>query len=102
GRPDETAAFYNRYAGGVHALVFRLMGPDGELDDVVHDVFVRAIESLPRLRDPMALRSWLFGIAVHVTRIRFQRRTRQRWLRFMEPEHVPDLPVAWVPDASLR
>jgi len=89
GRADAGAAFYDRYAGAVHALVFRLMGPDGELDDVVHDVFVRALESLPKLRDPSALRSWLFGIACRAVMIRFQKRRRGRWLRFMAPEDVP-------------
>jgi RNA polymerase sigma-70 factor (ECF subfamily) len=93
GRSDAAAAFYDRYARGVHGFVFRLMGPDGEVDDVVHDVFVRALESLPRLRQPSALRSWLFGIAVRCARIRLQRRTRQRWLRFMAPEDVPEVPT---------
>jgi hypothetical protein len=68
----------------------RMMGPDGELDDVVHDIFVRALESPPRLRDPSALKSWLFGITVRTVRIRFQKRTRQRWLRFVAPEHAPE------------
>ncbi len=99
GRLDASAAFYDRYARTVHALVFRLMGPDGELDDVVHDVFVRAFESLPRLRDPSALRSWLFGVAVRTVGIRFQKRTRQRWLRFMAPEEVPEM--ATVPQTEL-
>lgn len=99
GRLDAGAAFYDRHARAVHALVFRLMGPDRDLDDVVHDVFVRALESLPRLRDPSALRSWLLGIVVRTVGICFQRRTRQRWLRFMAPEQVPD--VAVLPDMGI-
>lgn len=91
GRLDAGAAFYDRHVQAIHALVFRLMGPDGEIDDVVHDVFVRALESLPRLREPAALRSWLFGIAVRAVAIRFQKRSRQRWLRFMAPEDVPEI-----------
>jgi len=91
GRLDAGAAFYDRHVQSIHAIVFRLMGPDGEIDDVVHDVFVRALESLPRLRDPAALRSWLFGIAVRAVAIRFQKRTRQRWLRFMTPDEVPEV-----------
>lgn len=94
GRLDAGAAFYDRHVQAIHALVFRLMGPDAEIDDVVHDVFVRALESLPRLRDPAALRSWLFGIAVRVVAIRFQKRSRQRWLRFMAPEDVPEVTSA--------
>jgi RNA polymerase sigma-70 factor, ECF subfamily len=94
GRLDAGAAFYDRHVHGIHALVFRLMGPDGEIDDVVHDVFVRALESLPRLREPAALRSWLFGIAVRAVAIRFQKRSRQRWLRFMAPDEVPEVAVS--------
>jgi RNA polymerase sigma-70 factor (ECF subfamily) len=93
GRLDAGAAFYDRYARSVHALVFRLMGPDTDIDDVVHDVFVRALESLGRLRDPSALRSWLYGIAVRTVAIRFQKRSRGRWLRFMAPEEVPESAV---------
>ena len=99
GRADAAAAFYTRYAKTVHGLVFRLMGPDSEVDDVVHDVFVRALEGLPRLRDPMALRPWVVGISVRAVGIRFQRRTRQRWLRFMPPDEVPE--VASFPDTGL-
>jgi RNA polymerase sigma-70 factor (ECF subfamily) len=76
------------------------MGPDGEIDDVVHDVFVRALESLPRLREPAALRSWLFGIAVRAVAIRFQKRSRQRWLRFMAPEDVPEVAAVSAPASS--
>ncbi len=100
GRLDAGAAFYDRHAQAIHALVFRLMGPDRELDDVVHDVFVRALESLPRLREPAALRSWLFGIAVRTVGIRFQRRSRQRWLRFMAPEELPE--IATLPTTELE
>ncbi len=101
GRLDARAAFYDRHVQAIHALVFRLMGPDGEVDDVVHDVFVRALESLPRLRDPAALKSWLFGIAVRAVAIRFQTRSRQRWLRFMAPEEVPDMAAATAPSSEL-
>lgn len=93
GRLDAASAFYDRHADAVHRLVFRLLGPDGELEDVVHDVFVRALESIERLRDPGALRAFVFGIAVMVVRIKIQRRSRQRWLRFMAPEEVPEVAV---------
>jgi RNA polymerase sigma-70 factor (ECF subfamily) len=101
GRLDAGAAFYDRHVQAIHALVFRLMGPDAEIDDVVHDVFVRALESLPRLREPAALRSWLFGIAVRAVAIRFQRRSRQRWLRFMAPDEVPEVASAGAASADL-
>jgi RNA polymerase sigma-70 factor (ECF subfamily) len=100
GRPHAATAFYDQNVDAVHGLVFRLLGPDAELEDVVHDVFVRAIESLARLRDPSALKGWLFGIAVRTVRIRIQRRMRRRWLHFMAPEDVPEV-ATLDPDAAL-
>lgn len=99
GRADAASALYERHVDSIQRLVYRLMGPDTELEDVVHDVFLRALESLKRLRDPAALRPWLFGIAIRVIRIRIQRRVRQRWLKVMPPESVPE--VASTPDMGL-
>jgi len=99
GRADAASALYERHVEGIQRLVFRLMGPDTEIEDVVHDVFLRALESIARLRDPAALRPWLIGIAIRVVRIRIQRRMRQRWLKVMPPESVPE--VATTPDMDL-
>ena len=96
GRADAASALYERHVESIERLVYRLLGPDTELEDVVHDVFLRALESIKRLRDPAALRPWLFGIAIRVVRIRIQRRMRQRWLKIMPPENVPE--VATTPD----
>jgi RNA polymerase sigma-70 factor (ECF subfamily) len=99
GRADAASALYERHVEGIQRLVFRLMGPDTEIEDVVHDVFLRALESIARLRDPAALRPWLIGIAIRVVRIRIQKRMRQRWLKVMPPESVPE--VATTPDMDL-
>jgi RNA polymerase sigma-70 factor (ECF subfamily) len=99
GRADAASALYERHVEAIERLVYRLLGPDTELEDVVHDVFLRALESIKRLRDPAALRPWLFGIAIRVVRIRIQRRMRQRWLKIMPPESVPE--VATTPDLGI-
>jgi RNA polymerase sigma-70 factor (ECF subfamily) len=100
GRADAGAAFYDRHVRAIHALAYRLMGPDPDVEDVVHEVFVRALDSLTSLRDPAALQSWLFGIAVRTVAIRYQRRRRGRWLRFMAPEDVPQVTTS--PDPDVR
>jgi RNA polymerase sigma-70 factor (ECF subfamily) len=99
GRVDALAALYDRHVDAVHGVVFRVLGPDRDHDDVVQDVFVRALESLPRLRDPSVLRSWLVGIAVMTIRIHLQRRRRQRWLRFLPSHELPE-PAAPSDDAA--
>jgi RNA polymerase sigma-70 factor (ECF subfamily) len=90
GAPAAVAALYDRHVALIHGVVFRVLGPDRDHDDVVQDVFVRALESLPRLRDPKALRGWMVGIAVMTIRIYLQRRRRQRWLRFLPSHELPE------------
>lgn len=94
GSPGAAAAFHDRYAHQIHGLLFRMLGPDPELEDTLHDVFVRALEALPALRDPAALDSWIMGVAVRTVRTRLQRRARRWWLKFLPAENLPE-PVAW-------
>jgi RNA polymerase sigma-70 factor, ECF subfamily len=93
GHPAAAVAFHDRFAGKVHAFLYRMLGADQELEDTVHDVFVRALEALPTLRDPAALDSWMMGVTVRTARTRLQRRARRWWLRLMPTDTVPE-PVA--------
>ena len=101
GHPGAAAALHDRFARRVRGLLFRLLGVDSELDDALQDVFVRALESLPRLRDPAAFESWLMGVTVRVARTRLQRRSRRWWLRVMSNEELPE-PAAPPPDYGAR
>lgn len=90
---DAAARLYDRYAPNVRGMVYRLLGPDAERDDVVQDVFVAAITSIRRLRDPSMLKSWLLGIAVGKVRDNLRTRWRRRWLSFLPNEDLPELPA---------
>jgi RNA polymerase sigma-70 factor (ECF subfamily) len=81
---------YDRYASNVRGMVHRLLGPDAEIDDVVQDVFLTAIVSVGKLRDPAALKSWLLGIAVAKARGNLRTRWRRRWLSFLPTEDLPE------------
>jgi RNA polymerase sigma-70 factor (ECF subfamily) len=70
-------ALYRRHAQRVTRAVSRLLGSLDDVDDVVHDAFLIAFESMARLRDPKAFRSWLMQIAV----VRVRRTLRTRRLR---------------------
>jgi RNA polymerase sigma-70 factor (ECF subfamily) len=93
GHPGAAAAFHDRFASRMHGLLYRLLGPDTELEDVLHDAFVRALEALPRLRDPRALESWVMGVTVRTARTCIQKRARRKWLRILPPEEVPETPA---------
>ena len=88
------AALYDRYADHVHRVLYRLLGFDRDLADLHHDVFVRALGSLPNLEDPSALKGWLTMIAVHVAHTSITRRRRRSWLWFMPSEELPEVESA--------
>jgi RNA polymerase sigma-70 factor (ECF subfamily) len=66
-----------------------VLGPDPDIPDVVQDVFLGAMGSLPRLDNASSLKSWLTRIAVFRTRTLI--RKRRRW-RFVESFPFANLP----------
>ena len=85
-----TTVLFDRYSKHVGRLVWSLLGPESESEDIVHEVFLRAFEGIHGLEDASKLKSWLTGITVFTAREWIRRRTRRRWLRFMD--EVPDMP----------
>src|SRR5258706_5588550 len=90
GHLDAGTQLFDRYAPHVRRVLVRVIGPDSELLDLVHDVFVTALESVHRLVDPKALRAWLTQIAVFTARARIRRRVRGRILRFLPFSELPE------------
>jgi RNA polymerase sigma-70 factor, ECF subfamily len=76
------AVFFARYAPEVERLITHLIGLDRELADILQEVFVQALSSVHGLRDPAALKPWLFRIATHCARRTLRSRSRRSWLRF--------------------
>jgi RNA polymerase sigma-70 factor (ECF subfamily) len=76
-RRREPAAFealYRRHAAFALNLAVHIQGTTADVEDIVHDAFVRAHERLPELRDATAFRSWLGSIVVRLVRSRLRRR----------------------------
>lgn len=57
------AAIFDRYAPRVHAFCTRLLNEPHTASDATQDTFVTAAQRLDQLRDPSALRAWLYAIA---------------------------------------
>jgi RNA polymerase sigma-70 factor (ECF subfamily) len=72
---------FRRYAPYVGALVLKLIGRPGDVDDVVQDVFIQAHRGLSKLRDPEAVRPWLRRITVRRARRFLRKRWVLRWFR---------------------
>lgn len=95
GEPWARAALFDRYAPAVARVLRRLMGPEaeGELADLVHDVFVQALCSIDSLRDAEALPAWIRTIATRTAYRAIRSRRARHWLRFWEPSDLPEIRV---------
>ena len=91
--PAAQRAFFTRYARYVQRLALGVLGPDAELGDVMQDTFIAAFRQIKNLRSPEALTEWLRTIAVGVAQNCIRSKTRNRWLLFLAPEQVPEMPL---------
>ena len=88
---------YRRYCRYVGAIVLRLDGRQGDVDDLVQEVFAEAARGIRSLRDPEAVKGWLATIAVRVVRTRL--RMRRMW-RFLGLDEAVDYAELVDPAAS--
>lgn len=79
---DEAAfsALYKRHARHVAGVVYRLLGSDANLEDIVQETFVIGLRQLDSLRDGEALRRWLTTIAIRRVKRDLASRYRRREL----------------------
>jgi RNA polymerase sigma-70 factor (ECF subfamily) len=88
----ELEALYDRYAPSVLGFLRGRGVPDPE--DVLGEVFVSVVQSLPRFEgDEEAFRRWLFTIA-HRRAVDAHRRRSRRPEAAVAPEDLPDLPAS--------
>ena len=72
-------AFCDRFGGHVLRVLTRVLGSDSELEDLHHEVFLRALRGAAKVKDAASLPAWLTSIAVNVARTELKRRARRRW-----------------------
>lgn len=85
GDPGAPSTLFDRYGSHVQRVLARMLGyGEPERADLLHDVFVRALERIGHLKNPGALKSWLTGMTVF---------TAQEWIRRRRragPPHAPE------------
>ncbi|NLE86913.1 MAG: sigma-70 family RNA polymerase sigma factor [Myxococcales bacterium] len=64
---------YRRHAAFALNLAVRIQGGVGDVEDIVHDAFLRAHDRLDELREAGAFRGWLGSIVVRLVRSRLRR-----------------------------
>jgi RNA polymerase sigma-70 factor (ECF subfamily) len=79
---------YRRHAEFAFNLAVRIQGNANDVEDVVHDAFLKAQERLDDLRDSAAFRPWLGSIVVRLVRTKLRRRKLLGALGLTSPEPV--------------
>lgn len=87
------AALFDRHADTIERVLYRVLGVDAEIPDLLQDVFVHAMLGADRFRGCAAsLQPWLVQIAVRRARKCIRRRTTRRWLGLTDTAEPPDTP----------
>ncbi|HEX6277559.1 MAG TPA: RNA polymerase sigma factor [Polyangiaceae bacterium] len=87
GDPAAQRALFERERARVHALLFRVVGSNAHMDDLLQDTFLQVFRSLPTFRGESSLRTWIDRCAVRVAFSHFGRKARAPVL-----ECVQDVP----------
>src|SRR5205085_8607431 len=69
---------FQQYQKGIYNAIYQIVRSEADAADLTQDVFVRAFRALPRLQSPEAFTSWLYRIAVNLSRNFIRDSTRVR------------------------
>jgi RNA polymerase sigma-70 factor, ECF subfamily len=76
GEPAAQRSLFHRERLRVHGLLFRVVGSNAHLDDLLQDTFLEVFRSLPSFRGESSLRTWIDRCAVRVAYAHFARKRR--------------------------
>lgn len=68
---------YSTYSSQVRAHLYRLLGPDCEIDDLTQIVFARAFNALDRFQGNSTFGTWLYRITANTTHNLMRQRFRR-------------------------
>jgi RNA polymerase sigma-70 factor (ECF subfamily) len=81
---DAFTLIYERYKAPIYNYLLHLTGSQELADDLTHDTFLSAYESLPSLRSDSSVCTWLYRIATNRFRDLLRRRMVIRWTPLKE------------------
>lgn len=83
-------AIWNRYCPMVYGFLDRALGNTGESEDLTQEVFWRVFAAIRSLRDPTALRSFIYSSAIRMLRWHLRGKRVRRNLGLLGFRKVPD------------
>jgi RNA polymerase sigma-70 factor, ECF subfamily len=83
-------AVWNRYAPLVYGVLDRALSSASESEDLTQEVFWRVFASIRNLRDPNALRSFLYSSAIRMLRWHLRKKRVRRFLALTNTGELPE------------
>ena len=84
GDPAAQRALFERERRRVHALLYRIVGSNAPMDDLLQETFLQVFRSLPTFRGESSLRTWIDRCAVRVAYAYFGRKPRMTALECVQ------------------
>ena len=75
GDADAFGMLVNHYKDALYSFVYRMTHNAADTEDIVQESFLRAFKNLPSFRITLKFSTWLYTIALNVTRNRMKRRS---------------------------
>ena len=100
GERNAQAEFYEKYKGDVARTVFKVFGPDPDLEDVIQDVFIEAFRSIEKFKGKAKVSTWLYRVAFNVALQRLRKRKRRREVAL--PPSEAAVPCTQTPQRALE
>lgn len=99
GDPSAFRQIFVSHRNDVTRVVFRMIGPSAEIEDIVQEVFLHVYRSLKSFRGESRFSTWLYRLAVNVTRMHLRHaRSRPRLALVIPPEDAEENIVVESPD----
>jgi RNA polymerase sigma-70 factor (ECF subfamily) len=101
GEPAATRELFRRHRNRVHSCLFRVLGTNADMDDLLQEAFLQVFQSLRNWRAEASLATWIDRVSV---RVAFRYLT-QRGRRIQTDELIEDETVApehRTPDGARR
>ena len=101
GDPQAFRKLFLSHRDKVAGIVYRMLGPSPDVEDVVQEVFLNVYRSLPKFRGDSKFSTWLYRLSTNVTRMHLRRaRSRPRFADVEVPEQRRDGRPAETPEVA--
>ncbi|WP_078548186.1 RNA polymerase sigma factor [Litchfieldia alkalitelluris] len=106
-RQQIISEWFHQYSDDIyHYLIYRIGATD--VEDLVQEVFIKAIKGFHSFEGNSSPKTWLFSIARNIAIDEIRRRSRQRWKEkifiqqqtHLENESSPIMIIAWKEEAK--